>query len=120
MCIRFMKLEAHHECISSTDAVHLLDDNAMNIGTGCVISLEGSMCHHRLVPRGYLKVRVVSMCGPDPIPYPWTEAIYWHNEPVRPNSFLMWPAQWMKPVKQDTSGMQGYPCSSANLAPWIY
>ena len=22
------------------------------------------MCHHRLVPRGYLKVRVASMCGP--------------------------------------------------------
>ena len=114
MCIRFMKMEAHHECISSTDEVHLLDDNAMNIGTGCVVSLEGSMCHHRLVPRGYLKVRVVSMCGPDPIPYPWTDAIYWHNKPVMPNSFLMWPAQWMKPVKQDTSGMQGYPCSSAN------
>ena len=67
MCIRFMKMEAHHECISSTDEVHLLDDNAMNIGTGCVISLEGSTCHHRLVPRGYLKVRVVSMCEPDPI-----------------------------------------------------
>ena len=50
----------------TTDAVHLLDNNGINIGTGCVISLEGSMCHHRLVPRGYAKVKVDSMCGRDP------------------------------------------------------
>ena len=80
-----------------------MNDKGTNIGTGQVVSTEGSMCHHRLVPRGHVKVKVLSLCSADPVPYPWTDAIYWCAEPVLPNSFMVWPKKSIQLIKQNTS-----------------
>ncbi|XP_062500082.1 uncharacterized protein LOC134177324 [Corticium candelabrum] len=82
------------------DIVHLLDNKNINVGTGQICGLHGSLCHMRPVPQSHMKVKVQSLSGGhSETPYPWTENIYWHHEPVMPNSFLVWPAKFLQKLQ---------------------
>lgn len=81
--------------------VHIFYEKNKNVGTASAISNAGSICHHRLVPRGYAKVKINCVCdqdGASVIPYPWSTQMYWNAEPVVANSFMVWPVQSMAPV----------------------
>lgn len=59
------------------------------------------MCHGRHVPSGHVKVKVTSLHGGTSLPYPWTETIYWFNEPVMAQCYLIWPIKFMKAMEHE-------------------